>query len=99
MDALISRNEVWATAVNTQYQVKVLTDVSLSIEQKYQALVIAETVDPERLNKLAHERAQAIKQHFMLQLGVTNETVLLDSEHCEKAGQCTSRSALFTEEI
>jgi hypothetical protein len=99
VDALASHNEVWATAVNTQYQSRALTDTGLSIEQKYQALIAAEMVDPERLNKLAHERAQAVKQHFMLQLGVANETVLLDSAHCGNAGQCTLRAAVFTLEI
>lgn len=99
VDALATHNEVWAAAVNTQYQLKALTDTNLNAEQKYQALIAAEVLDPERLNKLAHERAQAVKQHFMLQLGVANETVLLDSEYCEKAGQCTSRAAIFTLEI
>ncbi len=99
VDALASHNEVWAAAVNTQYQMKALTDASLNAEQKYQALITAEALDPERLNKLAHERAQAVKQHFMLQLGVANEMVLLDSEHCENAGQCTLRAAVFTLEI
>jgi hypothetical protein len=99
VDALASHNEVWAAAVNTQYQMKVLSDANLNVEQKYQALIAAEALDPERLNKLAHERAQAVKQHFMLQLGVANETVLLDSEHCENAGQCTLRAAVFTLEI
>ena len=99
LDALISHNEVWAAAVNAQYQMKALTDTTLTTEQKYQALIAAEALDPERLNKLAHERAQAVKQHFMLQLGVANETVLLDSEYCEKTAQCTSRAAVFTLEI
>lgn len=99
VDALTSRNDAWVAAVNKQYQAKALVDASLDAEQKYQALIASETVDPERLNRLAHERAQVVKQHFMLQLGVANETVLLDSEHCEKAEQCTSRAAIFTLEI
>ncbi len=99
VDALTSHNEMWAAEVNTQYQIKALTDTTLTTEQKYQALIAAEPLDPERLNKLAHERAQAVKQHFMSQLGVANETVLLDSEHCEKAEQCTLRAAVFTLEI
>jgi len=99
IDALTSHNEVWAGAVVAQYNAKALTETTLSVEQKYQALVAAEIVDAERLNRLAHERAQAAKQHFMLQLGAANETVLLDSEHCESVEQCTSRSAVFTLEI
>jgi hypothetical protein len=99
VDALASHNEVWAAAVNTQYQMKALTDTTLTTEQKYQALIAAELANTDRLNRLAHERAQAVKQFFLLQLGVANETILLDSESCEKAEQCTSRRAVFTLEI
>jgi len=99
VDALTSRSELWAAMVDIQYRVKALTTTSLSAEQKYQALIAAETVDSERLHKLAHERAQAVKQHFMLQLGVANEAVLLNSEQCEKTGPCSSSAAVFTLEI
>ena len=99
IDAFTSHNELWVAAVDTQYREKALADTSLNAEQKYQALIAAEVVDPERLHKLAHERAQAVKQHFMLQLNVANETVLLNSERCEKTGPCSSSAAVFTLEI
>jgi hypothetical protein len=99
INALTSHNELWAAAVDTQYREKALADTSLNAEQKYQALIAAEVVDPERLHKLAHERAQVVKQHFMLQLNVANETVLLNSERCGKTESCSSSAAVFTLEI
>jgi hypothetical protein len=109
VDALISHNEAWATAVNNQYRVKGLNasqgsdqavSTARSPEEKYKQLVAAESVDPERLTKLAHERAQAIKQFFVLQLGVASESILLDSEtRCEKPEQCSSSEAIFTLEV
>lgn len=103
-EALEARNEAWVAAVNNQYQLKALaatglTPEHLTPEQKYQALIAAETVDTERLNKLAHERAVAVKQHFMLQLGVANEAVLLDSKACGESLPCTAPAAVFTLEI
>lgn len=108
VDALISHNEAWAASVNNQYRVKGLVDaaqgadknISLSADEKYKQLVSVESVDPERLTKLAHERAQAVKQYFILQLGVASETILLDSEtRCEKPEQCSSSEAIFTLEV
>jgi hypothetical protein len=107
VDALTAHNEAWAASVNTQYRAKGLVDAQdankslpLSADEKYKRLIAAESVDPERLTKLAHERAQAVKQYFILQLGVASETILLDSEtRCEKPEQCTSSEAIFTLEV
>jgi len=102
IEALKSHNEIWATAVTTKYQAQGLVapaSVTLTADEKYQALVAAETVDPERLNKLAHERAQAVKQHFILQLGVAGDAILLNSDaSCGKSEQC-SAEAIFTLEV
>ena len=101
-DALKNHNETWVNAVNTQYQVQGLVNsanLPLSADEKYQALIAAETVDPERLNKLAHERAQALKQYFILQLGVASEAILLNSDtSCDKSEPCSSE-AIFTLEV
>lgn len=104
IDALNAHNETWAAAVNNQYSAKGLAGadktLSVSAEEKYKQLVAAESVDPERLTKLAHERAQAVKQYFILQLNVASETILLDSEtRCEKPEQCTSSEAVFGLEV
>jgi hypothetical protein len=99
-EALSARNEVWASAVNTQYQALGLTNLSISAEQKYSELIAAEIVDPERLKKLAHERAQAVKQYFVLQLAVASDSILLDSDsRCEASGNCSSSEAIFTLEL
>lgn len=108
VDSLKSHNEAWVVAVNNQYKVKTQLNAlpntsqntALSAEEKYLQLIAAETVDPERLTRLAHERAQAVKQHFILQLGVASETILLDSEtRCEKPEQCSASEAIFTLEV
>jgi hypothetical protein len=102
IEALTSHNDVWAKAVTTKYQVQGLVtpaNVTLTADEKYQALIAAETVDPERLNKLAHERAQAVKQHFILQLGVAADAILLNSNaNCGKSEPC-SAEAIFTLEV
>ncbi|RYY75299.1 MAG: DUF748 domain-containing protein [Gammaproteobacteria bacterium] len=101
-ESLKDHNETWVAAVNTRYQIQGLvspTNLQLTADEKYQALIAAEAVDPERLNRLAHERAQAIKQYFILQLGVSSETILLNSDpSCGKSGQC-SAEAIFTLEV
>ncbi len=108
VDAVKSHNEAWAVAVSNQYKVKAqlnslpsaTQNTELTTEEKYLQLIAAESVDPERLTRLAHERAQAVKQHFVLQLGVASETILLDSEtRCEKPEQCSASEAIFTLEV
>ena len=102
IEALKSHNETWVTAVANKYQAQGLVSPAngtLTVDEKYQALIGAETVDPERLNKLAHERAQAVKQYFILQLGVAGDSVLLNSNAiCEKSEQC-SAEVIFTLEV
>lgn len=100
LDAIISHNEAWALAVSNKYKAQALTNLSATADEKYKELIALETVDPERLHKLAHERAQAVKQYFVLQLAVASETILLDSDaRCEKSGNCSSSEAIFTLEI
>lgn len=108
VEALAARNEAWALAVNNQFKIQSQLNASLNptqnaaltAQEKYAQLIAAESVDPERLMKLAHERAQAVKQHFVLQLGVASETILLDSEtRCEKPEQCSASEAIFTLEV
>jgi len=99
-EELTSHNEAWSTAVTQRYKASGLADLFLAPEQQYRQLIDKEIVDPERLKKLAHERAQAVKQYFVLQLGIFSETILLDSEtHCEKERNCSSSEAIFTLEI
>ena len=102
IDALKSHNEVWATAVTNKYLAQGLISpegIALNTDEKYQALIAAETVDPERLNKLAHERAQAVKQYFILQLGVAGDAILLNANaSCGKSQQC-SAEVIFTLEV
>ena len=104
VEALQAHNEAWASAVNAKYKaselVKASEKAASTTDEKYQALIAVEIVDPERLTKLAHERAQAVKQYFILQLGVSSETILLNSEtRCEKAEQCATSEAVFTLEV
>lgn len=99
-EAFVSHNATWASAVGKKYSALALTNQPDSADEKYQTLIAQESVDPERLHKLAHERAQAIKQYFVIQLAVPSEAILLDSEaSCEKAGNCSSSEAIFTLEI
>jgi len=47
--------------------------------------------------RLAHERAQAVKQYFVLKLGVASEILFLDSDvHCDSANPCASSEVVFT---
>jgi len=102
IEALKSHGETWVAAVSNKYQAQGLAspaNTTLTADQKYQALIAAEGVDPERLSKLAHERAQAVKQYFILQLGVASETILLNSDAgCGKSEQCSSE-VIFTLEV
>jgi hypothetical protein len=106
VESLASHNEAWALAVNNKYKALALSNKSVNaeeknnVEEKYRELIAAETVDPERLHKLAHERAQAVKQYFVIQLTVASEAILLDSDaRCEQSGNCFSSEAIFTLEI
>jgi hypothetical protein len=102
-EALAAHDDAWAVAVDNKYQAQGLVNTpgnSKDAEEKYKALIAAESVDPERLTKLAHERAQAVKQYFILQLNAPSESILLNSDtSCEKAGQCSTSEAIFTLEV
>lgn len=96
LTAINGRDQAWAQAVNELYPTSGLTNSAAAPEQKYQEMIAHEVVDVERLHRLAHERAQAVKQYFVLQLGVASEMLLLDSEvRCAKA-QCNSSKVIFT---
>ncbi|GGY71183.1 hypothetical protein GCM10011613_14730 [Cellvibrio zantedeschiae] len=102
LDSLKAHDEAWSKAVSEKYTGLGLADKNSvsGAEEKYLALIAAESVNPERLTRLAHERAQAVKQYFILQLGVSGETILLNSEtRCEKAEQCATSEAIFTLEV
>lgn len=100
VDALIAHNESWSVAVNKKYKALALTNLSASPEEKYLEIIAVEIVDPERLKKLAHERAQAVKQYFVIQLAVASEAILLDSgARCEQLGNCSTSEVIFTLEI
>ncbi|MFO1387806.1 DUF748 domain-containing protein [Cellvibrio sp.] len=92
----------WMKAVSAKYsaQLSAINNAEMSAEEQYQALITAENVDPARLTRLAHERAQAVKQYLILQLAVPGEAILLNSEmRCEKAEQCSTSEAIFTLEV
>jgi len=97
LETIKAKNITWVKAIGAKYQAKGLTNVEAQPEQKWQELAALEVVDPERFNKLAHERAQAVKQYFVIQLGVASEMLFLDSEtRCDKANKCTSSEVVFT---
>jgi hypothetical protein len=100
VEALVTHNEVWGHAVNKKYKALGLANQAANTELKYTEMIAAETVDSGRLKKLAHERAQAVKQYFVLHLAVASETILLDSDaRCESLGSCSASEAVFTLEI
>lgn len=97
IEGIKAKNPVWVKAINAKYQAKGLTNLEAPSEQKLQELAALEVVDVERFNKLAHERAQAVKQYFVIQLGVPSDMLFLDSETgCEKTGKCSNSDVIFT---
>jgi outer membrane protein OmpA-like peptidoglycan-associated protein len=101
-ESLVAHDAVWAKAVNAKYLAQSSESLKsgLTADEQYSALINAENVDPARLSRLAHERAQAVKQYFILQLAVPGESILLNSEtRCEKAEQCATSEAIFTLEV
>jgi len=96
LSALKNHDNTWAAAVTAQYKSKGLIGNAL-VDEQYQTLITQEIVDPERLNKLAHERMQSVKQYFVLNLGVASETILLDSDtRCDKSEKCSASEVVFT---
>ncbi len=101
-ESLRLHDAAWGKAVNAKYAAQSTGNikVGLTTEEQYQALLASENVDPARLSRLAHERAQAVKQYFILQLATPGEAILLNSEaSCEKAEECATSEAVFTLEV
>lgn len=101
-DSLITHDAAWVKAVNAKYLAQTTGNPKpeLTADEQYNALIDVENVDPARLSRLAHERAQAVKQYFILQLVVPGESILLNSEmRCEKAEQCATSEAVFSLEV
>lgn len=97
LDAIRAKSPAWVAALSALYQSKGLSNLAAPAEQKNQELAALEVVDPERFNKLAHERGQAVKQYFVIQLGVASETLFLDSEtRCAKDNRCNGSEVVFT---
>lgn len=62
----------------------------------YQQLIALESVNQERLIRLAHERGQAIKQYFVLTKNVPSERILLDGQlSCGDEKNCRYAKAEF----
>lgn len=96
-DSIAIHDNAWAQGVNALYKTQGLTNASASVDDKYQELAEHEIVIAERLSNLARERAQAVKQYFVLQLGVSSEVLLLDSEdRCDNNNKCASSEVVFT---
>jgi hypothetical protein len=96
-DSVSNHDAAWAKAVGVYYKAQGLTNSKASADDKYQELAEHENVLPERLSNLARERAQAVKQYFVLQLGVSSEMLLLDSEdRCNNDNKCASSEVIFT---
>ncbi len=92
-----SENAAWEQAVSVYHKMQNLNNPTLGVVEKYQQLVELQMVAQERLSRLAHERALAVKQYFVLHLGVASETVLLDAETaCTKPIKCETSEAIFT---
>lgn len=101
-ESMKARDSVWVEAVKAKFTntTPVSGNSNLSADEMYQSLITSEIVDSERLLRLAHERAQAVKQYFILQLGISGDAILLDSDtRCEKGAQCSSSEAIFTLEV
>ncbi len=97
-----NHNASWEHAVTLYYRTQAamtpgLTKVSASAEEKFQDLVAIQVVTPERLERLAHERALAVKQYLVLQLGAVSDNLFLNAEiGCAAANKCSSSAVVFT---
>ncbi|HWV13918.1 MAG TPA: DUF748 domain-containing protein [Cellvibrio sp.] len=97
LESIKAKDSLWVNAINAKYQRLNPLASELSTEQKFVQLAALQVVDPERFNRLAHERAQAVKQYFVIKLGVASEILFLDSEtDCKKADMCKSSEVVFT---
>ncbi len=97
-----NHNASWEHAVTLFYRTQAamtpgLTKASASAEEKFQDLVAIQVVTPERLERLAHERALAVKQYLVLQLGAVSDNLFLNAEiGCAAANKCSSSAVVFT---
>lgn len=95
--AIKDHNLEWEKAVAEYYQAQGLTMREADATQKYQELASLQTVTQERLHRLAHERALAVKQYFVLNLNVASEKLLLNSAlECEKVSKCLTSEVIFS---
>ncbi len=92
-----SRNLRWEQAVARFYQTQGLINASATTNEKFIELAALQQVSPERLSRLAHERALAVKQHFVLQLNMPSDAILLNSDvSCVVENKCSGSAAVFT---
>lgn len=97
LESIKRRTQDWVKAVNSQYQISALPNIDAPVENKYQELIAQQIVTDERLHNLSHARAQAVKQHFVLTLGIASELLLLVSDtSCDNKNQCKSSEVIFT---
>ncbi|MES2826162.1 MAG: DUF748 domain-containing protein [Pseudomonadota bacterium] len=92
-----SRNASWEQAVARFYQAQGLINTSAAANEKFVELTSLQLVSPERLSRLAHERALAVKQHFVLQLNMPSDAILLNSDvSCVLENKCSGSAVVFT---
>lgn len=96
-DGIRTQNADWAKALDAQYKAKGLANLTADSAQKYSELAALEVVDPERLLRLVRERGQAVKQHFVLQLGADGAGLFLESDpECTEKHPCNTSDVQFT---
>ncbi len=92
-----SRGVVWQKMLTNYYQSQGLNNIGATLQGMFHELAALQTVSPERLAKLAHERALAVKQHMVLQLGIASDKLLLMSDvNCVLSRKCSGSAAIFT---
>ena len=96
-EAIRAKDASWAGAVDAQYKAKGLANTTADTQEKFSELAALETVDPERFLRLVRERGQAVKQYFVLQLGVDGAALFLESDpECNDQHPCNSSEVKFT---
>lgn len=92
-----SRNVSWEQAVARFYQAQGLANTGATVNEKFMELTSLQIVSVERLSRLAHERALAVKQYFVLQLGMSSDALLLNSDvGCVVKNTCLGSAVVFT---
>jgi hypothetical protein len=98
-EAMAAHNIEWEQAVTALYKIQGLTNVLATAAEKYPELIAQEIVTEERLNNLAHERALAVKQYFVLGLGVASDRLLLSANaECSAIKKCARSEVTFAME-